>query len=424
MNCKTKIVKQVAIQAMVNDTIPLPGRATELSFLEDELLGNKKALIAEAGLVMGFFLLAAVGNGMLIFAYICDYRMRTATNMLVISHISAEFSIALLGILVYGSTLVRSESIFGGLCAVVGSLNTLFFFASLLSLTAVSVDRYLAVVKRIHHKVTRSRVRPVLVLIWFQALVNAVPWDRAVVGKPGKRFVAWLLGNCQKYLGVLGHGNAALNAFKLVVWILSFITPVLIIIYTCFFILRTALKNTRRVHVLGTIVNNRVAADAYSKSAFTTVIIVLVYFLCMVPSVVLRTIADNSPSYYSAEFHVFCATAMAVRSAAYPVIFTSRSRKFSCHVRNFFVHRLPELLQYVCPCACVRACAVVCKPRRKFPDPSYIYHPSPRSRRTGSRIDILRASPRVRYCRRAPRQAFVDLEIVPSVQSHSTHLTV
>ena len=397
---------------MANGTLPVPERAMDWSFLDRELLRNKKALMAEAGLVLGFFSLGAFGNGMLICAYIYDYRMRTATNMLVISHILAEFLISLLGILVYGSTLVRTEPVAGALCGAVGSLNILFFFASLLSLTAVAVDRYLAVVKRIHHKVTRARVRPVLVFIWLQALVNAIPWDRAIIGKPGRRFVAWLLGNCHQYLGIPSRRNAALDAFKIAVWLLSFITPMAIIVYTCACILRTALKNKRRVHVLGTIVNNRVAADAYSKSAFTTVIIVLVYFLCMVPSMVLQALADNSPQAYSAEFHVFCTMAMSIRSAAYPVIFTSRSRKFSCLFRNFFVQRLPELLQYVCPCACVRACALVCKPQRRVPDPSYIYHPSPGVRMPVSRIDAARSSPRARYCKRPSRQAFVDLHVV------------
>lgn len=307
--------------------------------MEEEVLRDEETLIIQASTLIVLLCMAASGNGVLIFVYARDYRMRTATNMLVVSHTLAEFSFSIVGICVYSLTAATRSPLYGGFCTAYGSLNMFFFYASLLSLTFISVDRFLAVVKQIHHRITRQHVRVVICFIWFQALINAVPWDLALVGKPGKRYVAWVLSNCEPFFSVPNHGYEVVNAFRIIIMVISFLVPVLAICYTSFHILRTALKNKKRVHVLGTIVNNRVAADAYSKSAFTTVIIIAVYFLCIVPSIILYTVSKLTNKHIAA-LHIISTAAMSFRSACYPLIFTARNRKFSNCLRSFFAKRL------------------------------------------------------------------------------------
>ena len=48
--------------------------------------------------VLLFYVFAVLGDGMLIYAFVRDVRMRTTTNMLVISHLTAEFASSILAL--------------------------------------------------------------------------------------------------------------------------------------------------------------------------------------------------------------------------------------------------------------------------------------------------------------------------------------
>ena len=360
-------------------------------------MGNDKcALLSQGIIVLILFLLASVGNGILIVAYWRDHRMRTPTNMLVISHSTAEFSFAITGILVYASSLIRLKVPGGGVCFFAGTVNMFLFFVSILSLTAISVDRYFAVVKRSHHKFTKRTVSRVLVFIWCQAMVSAVPWDQVFIQKPGKRFIAWVLGNCEKYLTLREHHNVPILTLRVVLWIVSFFIPCCIIFYASVGILRSALQKRVRVHVL----EFRGAADAYSKSAFTTIIIIVVYFLCLIPSLVFYIFREMSSSYYSLALHSVAKVAMSFRSVCYPVIFISRNRKFSCYVRSFFARKLRLL----------RCSQRECRTAECGLGASNIYSCSPRpGTRNACHIHMLTITRPMMFRATPPKLAFTDL---------------
>lgn len=298
-----------------------------------EIANSKSAILSQGIIVLILCVLGMIGNGILLVAYRRDYRMQTPTNMLVISHISAEFSFAVNGILVYGSSLIRLKVLDGNLCIFAGTVNMFLFFVSVLSLAAISVDRYFAVVKRSHHKFTKKLVMRVIIFIWSQAVVSAIPWDLIFINHPGKRFIAWVLGNCEKYLTLREHHYVPILTLRVVLWILSFFVPCCIIFYASVRILRSAIHKRARIHVLE---YPRTPADAYMKSAFTTIMIIAVYFLCLMPSMVLYVFREGSSSYYSLTLHSIAKVAMSLRSVCYPVIFIARNRKFSGYVRSFF----------------------------------------------------------------------------------------
>lgn len=306
-------------------------------YFKTEIANDKCAILSQGIIVLVLFVLGMVGNGILLVAYWRDYRMQTPTNMLVISHISAEFSFAVNGILVYGSSLIRLKVLGGNLCIFAGTVNMFLFFVSVLSLAAIAVDRYFAVVKRSHHKFTKKVVKRVVIFIWSQAVLSAIPWDLILINKPGKRFIAWVLGNCEKYLTLQEHQYVPVLVLRVVLWILSFFIPCCIIFYATIRILRSALQKRVRVHVLDF---PRNPVDAYSKSAYTTIMIIMVYFLCLTPSMVLYIFREQSSAYYSLTLHSIAKVAMSFRSVCYPVIFIARNRKFSGYVRSFFAKKL------------------------------------------------------------------------------------
>ena len=50
---------------------------------------------------LSFHILSMIGNGILISAFVKDIQMRTTTNMLVVSHLSAEMAAASFGIVTH-----------------------------------------------------------------------------------------------------------------------------------------------------------------------------------------------------------------------------------------------------------------------------------------------------------------------------------
>ena len=365
---------------------------------------DKGAIITQGIAVLLLFLLTLAGNGIILVAYCRDHRMHTATNMLVISHISAELAFAVNGILTYGSSLIHLEVVGGNLCIFAGTVNIFLFLASVLSLAAISVDRYYAVVKRSHHRFTKKFVRRVVIVIWSQAALSAIPWDLILIKKPGKRFIAWVLGNCERYLTLQDDENVSVITLRIFLWTASFFVPCGIIFYSALRILRSALRSRTRVHVL----DFPRTVDAYSKSAFTTIIIIVLYFLCLTPSTVFYIFRQRKSGYYSLSLHIICKVAMAFRSACYPVIFIARNRKFSGYVRSFLI----EKFRFA---RCIEVDNACCRPPESGLSPNHsVYFCTARVNHCEATSVVVKCSERqTTLFRGAPiRLAFTDLNQV------------
>lgn len=292
-------------------------------------------------IVLLFFVFAALGDGMFISAFAKDVRMRTTTNMLVISHLTAEFASSILGIATHVSILIAHGQMFDqtAWCITASSIFNASMSVGFLSLVGISIDRYLAVVKKVHHKMTRTRVQIFLVVIWTLSVVYGIPWDLIFNGRLRWQYVAWLLVNCAASF----LANKDLRTWTLadilrgLLLFFGIFLPLVIMTFASFHILRTALKSRQRVHAIGRI-SNHIAA-AYSRSAFTTLLIIGTYFLCLIPSLVLTGICEESSSKCSMALYFFAKITLCFRSACYPVIYAARNRNSSRYFRQFFHRR-------------------------------------------------------------------------------------
>lgn len=302
---------------------------------------NETHVIIVCSTVLLFYVFAVLGDGMLIYAFARDVRMRTTTNMLVISHLTAEFASSIFGIATHLSTLIVHGEQFNqtAWCITASSILNSFLGAGFLSLVGISIDRYLAVVKKVHHKMTRSRVQIFLVVIWTLSVVYGIPWDLLFNDRLRWQYVAWLLVNCEASF----LANEDLRAWTIadilrgLLFLICILVPFVIIAYASLNILRVAIKSRQRVHVIGTI-NNHIAA-AYSKSAFTTLLIIATYFLCLIPALVLTVVCEQSSPKCSMSLYILAKVALCFRSACYPVIYAARNQNCSRYFRQFFDHR-------------------------------------------------------------------------------------
>ncbi|XP_037922866.1 5-hydroxytryptamine receptor 1D isoform X2 [Hermetia illucens] len=131
-----------------------------------------------------------IGNTLVIIAVITTRRLRTVTNCFVMSLAVADL---LVGIFVMPPAvaldLIGSWQLGWVLCDIWISLDVLLCTASILSLCAISVDRYLAVTRPLTYSRKRRSKRLALIMIlivWFLALAITCP---PILGwyEPGRR---------------------------------------------------------------------------------------------------------------------------------------------------------------------------------------------------------------------------------------------
>ena len=327
---------------------PSEGKNERLSILHP----NETHVITICTIVLLFFVVAALGDGMFISAFAKDVRMRTTTNLLVMSHITAEFASSILEIATHVSILVVHGEMFDqtAWCITASSIFNSSMGVGFLSLVGISIDRYLAVVKKVHHKMTRTRVQIFLVVIWTLSVAYGIPWDLIFNGRLRWQYVAWLLVNCEASF----LANKDLRTWTLadilrgLLFFFGIFLPLVIMTFASFHILRTALKSRQRVHAIGRI-SNHIAA-AYSRSAFTTLLIIGTYFLCLIPSLVLTGICEESSSKCSMALYFLAKITLCFRSACYPVIYAARNQNYSRYFRHFFRRRKIK----ICTCCFTR----------------------------------------------------------------------
>ncbi|KAL9965698.1 hypothetical protein ACROYT_G029536 [Oculina patagonica] len=135
--------------------------------------------------VIGITIIGVIGNVLTLFVIIRYEPLRDVTGMFLANLAIADLLQSILGMPLIATSAFRHQWIFGEtLCTISGLTNSLFCITSVLTLTAVSVDRWLAIVYPLNYRswLTVVRARIVLTYIWLQALfVASLPvlgWSR------------------------------------------------------------------------------------------------------------------------------------------------------------------------------------------------------------------------------------------------------
>ena len=217
-----------------------------------------------------------------------------------------------------------------------------------------------------------------------------------------RNYIAWLIVNCQVQTADLSSQPPAVDTFQGVFTAIGFVLPLFTIVFTSFRIFQRALKAHRRVGIIGTSVNHITAA--YMRSATTTILIVSVYFLCLIPSFALAANCKNG--YWnckSSSLFFVAKSTLCFRSACFPVMFVARNRYFSRYFRRFLSKRV----------GIWKKCTLFKQYRRRNSCKVHVYHFSSSSRlnitntETTARISNLGTRA---FGTGTPNLAFVDLE--------------
>ena len=160
----------------------LPKSVTDVSSLDPR---SSAAVFLQAASMVVIMLVAVGGNLLILAAIYIDKTLQTITNAFIINLACADLLLSIIGMPFTLASSIKYEWIFGDTwCKVNGMANSLFCIASILTLAAVSVDRYCAILYPFKYVtwITNKVAAGMILYIWVHALLMAclplTSWSR------------------------------------------------------------------------------------------------------------------------------------------------------------------------------------------------------------------------------------------------------
>ena len=122
-------------------------------------------------IMVGIALIGSMGNFLTLFVIIRHRPLHDITGKF-LANLAVADLMPLIAISAFHNSWIFGDT----LCYISGVTNSLFCIASMLTLSAISLDRWLVIVYPLRHQslLTFRRARLVLMYIWVQALVVAI----------------------------------------------------------------------------------------------------------------------------------------------------------------------------------------------------------------------------------------------------------
>ncbi|KAJ3594385.1 hypothetical protein NHX12_003692 [Muraenolepis orangiensis] len=287
------------------------------------------------------FLLSYLGNGLVLFIIYKFEKLNSVTNIFLINLVTSNLLFA--SSFPFLATYHASEWIFGTmLCKVVSSAYLIGFYSSILFLTLMTFDRYLAVVHAVTAAKSRKRAYAVgaSVVVWFLSVVaslNELVFKNVYVDPQQGRM-------CE----LTGFSEDVMEHWTLVSYymqfLLFFLLPLSMVLY-CYISITVRILSTRM--------------KEKCRSIKLIFIIMFTFFACWTPFniVILLQAIQISSSHGNNES---CSQAETVRYALYvtrnvaflyccisPMFYTFVGKKFQSHFRKLLSKRMPCLARHI-----------------------------------------------------------------------------
>ncbi|XP_071532037.1 tachykinin-like peptides receptor 86C [Panulirus ornatus] len=128
-------------------------------------------------LAFGSMLLVAVGgNAIVMWIVIAHRRMRTVTNYFLVNLSGADLLMSVFNCMFNFIYMLHSDWPFGSVyCTISNFMANVTIAASVFTLMAISFDRYIAIVRPLKPRMSKSEARHVIIIIWLSSMTLAVP---------------------------------------------------------------------------------------------------------------------------------------------------------------------------------------------------------------------------------------------------------
>ena len=288
--------------------------------------------ILEAAILFCIMLLAIVGN-VLVIAVVHRQRelRRTETHIFIVNLSITDISVALLCMPFSIITAVTQDWIFSNaLCHLNGFLNVFFLLTSILTLTAISIHKYVGVVQPTKRKIFTKKKTVIAVLwVWFQAFLTALT---PIIGWNTFEYIP---GRTQCSVKVPRDNEVSELTNCLFIIGCGFVIPLAIMSFSYLKIFQTVKIHTKRVrtHSFGEeqspFLNER-------RITVTLFIILAVFLACWSPFCVLTIYATVAGNELPRHFSVAAYWLGFLNSAMNPVIYALRTKEFRHGYRQIF----------------------------------------------------------------------------------------
>ncbi|XP_070701274.1 chemokine (C-C motif) receptor 12a [Pempheris klunzingeri] len=283
------------------------------------------------------FLLSYLGNGLVLFIIYKYEKLNTVTNIFLLNLVFSNILFA--SSLPFWATYHLSEWIFGtALCKMVSSAYFIGFYSSILFLTLMTFDRYLAVVHAVTAAKRRKKAYAITasVAVWFISIAASV--KELVLRTVSENVLAGLI--CEES----GFPDDIMKRWRLVSYyqqfLLFFLLPLFMVMY-CYISITIRILTTRMKEKCRAI-----------KLIF---VIIFTFFACWTPYnivILLRAIQTKSTSEdahscsytQSLDYALYVARNIAyLYSCISPVFYTFVGKKFQSHFRRLIAKNVPCL---------------------------------------------------------------------------------
>ncbi|XP_026135210.1 C-C chemokine receptor type 4-like [Carassius auratus] len=278
------------------------------------------------------FLLSLVGNGLVLCIIYKYEKLSTVTNIFLLNLVISDLIFA--SSLPFWAVYHKSEWIFGrGLCKLVGSCYSIGFNSSILFLTLMTFDRYLAVV----HAITAARKRRSLyafvssTVVWVLSILASI---KDVVFHDVMKIENSLL--CE----MTGYNQSFLTKWELTGYyqqfFLFFLVPLFIVLY-CY------------IHITIKILSTRMSEKC--RAVKLIFVIIFTFFICWTPYNVVILLKAIKTSFGNPNdcSNVLDYAMYITRNFAYlyccisPVFYTFLGKKFQSHFLKLLSKHIPCL---------------------------------------------------------------------------------
>ncbi|XP_056138794.1 7 transmembrane receptor domain-containing protein [Lampris incognitus] len=279
---------------------------------------------------------AGVGNTFLLACILADKKLHNATNIFIGNLAAGDLLMCLSCVPLTVSYAFDSNGwVFGRpLCHLVPLLQCATVFASVLSLTAIAVDRYIVVAHPVRERISVWGCGAVALCVWLLSLALATPPSLHThyldLRPSGINLVV-----CEEFWPDKGHLRLLYSCFILIA---SYMIPLLSVsVSYC------AITISLKQHTLpGETSHSQQCWSQRRKKTFTLLVAsVLAFALCWLPLQVLNLLLDLDP-----DFHIVgkryvnilqvCCHLVAMSSACYnPFIYASLHSKVRMHLKGY-----------------------------------------------------------------------------------------
>ncbi|VDI07919.1 neuropeptide Y receptor [Mytilus galloprovincialis] len=242
-------------------------------------------------------IVAIFGNGVVCYLIINDHRMRSVTNLFLLNLAFSDIIKALMLPITIMANLIFHYWPFGSFTCPLGTyIQVVAVFSSALTMLAMSIDRYIAILHPLRPKITNKGVVLVLICVWIMSA--AVPLPTAITSKIvySNDTDQCPKGQCIEVF----TGGMNRSVYSLVILLLQYFIPLMAL--ACTYSRIGYIIWIKKTPGEAVPMRDERLANSKRKMVKMMIIVVLVYGMCWLPIHIVTLVGDYDPRLYEQEY--------------------------------------------------------------------------------------------------------------------------